>query len=119
MHFPTPLPGAPLTALLTALALAPATPARADDGKTLYHDNCRKCHGADGRARTVRGFLYFARDFTDPAWQARHSDEEVYKIISDSPGWYSTMPAFRKRLSEEDRRALVDVVRSFGKTEVK
>lgn len=104
-----------LPAALAVFALATvAVPARADDGATLYQDHCRKCHGRDGQAHNFRGYLYFARDFTDAAWQARHSDDDIYRAISDSPGWYSVMPAFRKRLTEEERRALVQVVRRFG-----
>lgn len=100
-------------ALACALLALPGT-ALADDGKTLYQDNCRKCHGANGKANTARGYLYFARDFSSPAWQARRSDDEIFRLISDSPGWWSTMPAFRKRLTEEERHALVRVVREFG-----
>ena len=101
---------------LACTALALTGTVLADDGKTLYQDHCRKCHGTEGNARTARGYLYFARDFTRPAWQAERSDEELFRIISNGPGWWSTMPAYRKRLSEEERRALVKVVRDFGKT---
>lgn len=97
----------------TALALTGVVPA--DDGKTLYQDHCRKCHGADGNARTARGYLYFARDFTRSTWQAERSDEELFRIITEGPDGWSTMPAYRKRLSDDERRALVKVVRDFGK----
>lgn len=100
---------------LACTALALAGTVLADDGKTLYQDHCRKCHGADGNARTARGYLYFARDFTRPAWQTQRSDEELFRIISEGPDGWSTMPAYRKRLSDEERRALVKVVRDFGK----
>ncbi|MES2919154.1 MAG: cytochrome c [Pseudomonadota bacterium] len=96
----------------TVLTLTGA--AQADDGKTLYQDHCRKCHGSEGNARTARGYLYFARDFTRPSWQAGRSDEEIFRIISEGPDGWSSMPAYRKRLSEEERRALVKVVRDFS-----
>lgn len=100
--------------VLTCAALALTGAALADDGKTLYQEHCRKCHGSDGNARTVRGYLYFARDFTRPDWQAKRSDEEIFRIISEGPDGWSSMPAYRKRLSDEERRALVKVVRDFA-----
>lgn len=97
-------------ALLMAANVAMAEP----DGKVLYKENCRKCHGEDGQAHTFNGYLYFAKNLTNPAWQTKRSDEDIFRIISDSPGWYSVMPAFKKRLTEEERRALVKVVRGLA-----
>lgn len=91
-----------------------ASAASADDGKSLYQTNCSKCHGDDGFAHTARGYLYFARNFTSPGWQANRSDEDIYDTISNGPGWWSVMPAFKETLSEADRRALVRVVRGFA-----
>lgn len=106
-----------LRKLLLACAIATlAGAAMADDGQTLYQDNCRKCHGTDGTARTARGYLYFAQDLTRPAWQARHSDDDIFRLISDGPGGWSAMPAYRKRLTDAERRALVQTVRAFGTT---
>lgn len=100
----------PLTlACLAAAALA--GPAFAIDGPALYKENCRKCHGDDGKAHTFRGYLYFAQDLSDPKWQARHNDDELFNYISKGPGM---MPAFKKSLSEEERRVLVEVVRSLN-----
>lgn len=88
----------------------------ADDGKTIYQDNCQKCHGENGNAQTTRGYLYFARNFTSASWQAKRSDDDIYNIISQGPGWWSVMPAFKNRLSEDERRALVKIVRGFSQT---
>lgn len=98
--------------MLTGVAWA------APDGKALFKENCEKCHGRDGQAHTPRGYLYLARDFTSPSWQARRSDEEIFNTISNSPGWLSMMPAFKDTLSVSDRQALVKVVRSFNQNAV-
>lgn len=104
-----------LRTLALSCAIATLTGAAlADEGKTLYQDHCRKCHGGDGTARTARGYLYFAQDLTSPAWQASRSDDDIFRLISDSPGWWSSMPAYRKRLTGAERRALVQAVRAFG-----
>lgn len=84
------------------------------DGQALYKDNCEKCHGDNGMAHTARGYMYFARNFTSAKWQAKRSDEDIYNTITNSPGWYSVMPAFKNRLSDDERKALVKVVRGFG-----
>ncbi len=95
-----------LAGLLMGAAVAQAEP----DGQELYRHNCAKCHGEDGHATTWRGYLFFARDFTDPAWQDKHSDGVILKRINKGPGF---MPAFADRLSDSEREALVRVVRGF------
>lgn len=100
-------------AVLSACMLTGATWA-ASDGKALFKENCEKCHGSDGQAHTSRGYLYLARNFTSPQWQARRSDEDIFNTISNSPGWFSMMPAFKDTLSVSDRQALVKVVRGFN-----
>lgn len=98
------------------IAMAAGAAVAAEDGKALYQQNCSKCHGEDGLAHTTRGYLYFARNFTSAGWQANHSDDDIYDTISNGPGWWSVMPAFKETLSEADRRALVRVVRGFAPT---
>lgn len=102
---------------LALLATAFIGQAQADDAITLYQENCAKCHGANGQARTTRGYMFFAKNLTNANWQKGISDEELYNVISNGPGWYSVMPAFRKSLSEAERRQLVTVVRSFSKAQ--
>src|SRR5690606_29209222 len=66
---------APMNRTLTALlALTLAGVAQADpaaDGKIVFEENCVKCHGDDGRARTWRGWMFFAEDLSDAEWQDR------------------------------------------------
>ncbi|HHT9111195.1 MAG TPA: c-type cytochrome, partial [Candidatus Brocadiaceae bacterium] len=54
-----------------------------------------------------------ARDFTDAAWQAKATDEQIIKQITN--GTPDKMMPFKEKLSNDEIKALVPVVRSFGK----
>ena len=101
--------GSKLTGLLLALAIAPA--AMAADGPVIYKQHCAKCHGDTGQADNWRGHLYFARNFTSAKWQARMSDADILEEINEGP---RIMPAFKDKLSEDDKQALVQLIRGFG-----
>lgn len=98
-----------LAALL--LSLPVSAPAAAPDGPALYRQHCARCHGDSGHADTWRGYLYFARNFSDPGWQAKRSDEFILRRISEGPG---LMPAFADKLTAAERQALLPVVRGFS-----
>jgi mono/diheme cytochrome c family protein len=93
------------------LCLAPLTAQAAIDGPALFDEHCAKCHGSDGQARTLRGYLYFAQNLASPSWQAAKSDANILKKINTGPGF---MPAFEKSLTLEERESLVRVVRGFA-----
>lgn len=78
----------------------------------LYMAHCKTCHGSDGKP-TDLGEGLEARDFTDPQWQAKITDEQIMKQITD--GTPDKMFPFKDKLNEEEIKALVPVVRSFGK----
>jgi len=78
----------------------------------LYARNCASCHGKDGRAKTLKGKLKHARDFTDPAWQGRVGDERLFNSIMNGKG---KMPSYSKKLSEQEIDSLVAYVRAFKK----
>lgn len=90
-----------------------STPVLAVDGPALYKEHCAKCHGDAGQADSWRGYLYFARNFSSAHWQAARTDEEILEKINRGP---RIMPAYRDTLSAEERNALVQVVRGFGRT---
>ncbi len=83
----------------------------AADGAALYKENCVKCHGESGQANTWRGYLFFAQKLNSPAWQAKINDAEILEAIDDGP---RIMPAFKKKLNQEEREALVQYVRKLG-----
>lgn len=104
---------------VTSLALAMgsvayfAGTAHADiDAKKLYATHCKTCHGENGKPTDLGAGLE-ARDFTDAAWQAKATDEQIIKQITN--GTPDKMMPFKEKLSGDEIKALVPVVRSFGK----
>ena len=104
--------------LITALGvLASRTqggPVSAEAGSAtqLYFKNCASCHGRDGRAKTFKAKLNHARNLSDPEWQERVSDERIFNSIMNGKG---KMPAYGKKLSEQEIDALVTYVRGLKK----
>ncbi len=102
-----------IAAAAVAVGLLAGSAAQAAvDGPALYKENCQKCHAETGRADTWRGYVFFARNFTNAKWQAARSDEQILDRINRGT---PVMPRFEKILTLEQRQALVQVVRGFGK----
>jgi mono/diheme cytochrome c family protein len=80
------------------------------DAGGLFAENCVICHGKNGRARTIHGWLFDAQNFTDARWQADTSDAEIIHAIKTGPG---LMPSFQKKLSAAEIEALAAYVRTF------
>jgi len=78
----------------------------------LFLKNCASCHGKDGRAKTFKAKLNHARNLTSPEWQASTTDEHIFISILKGKG---KMPAFGKKLSENEIAALVTYVRMLKK----
>jgi cbb3-type cytochrome c oxidase subunit III len=75
-----------------------------------FEDNCAKCHGKDGRAKTFHGKVVGARNLTDPKWQEKTTDEQIVSAIKKGPG---VMPSFEKKFSQAQIESLVAYVRHF------
>ena len=99
---------AKIFSMMTLLACAPAY--AAVDGPALYQENCAKCHGVSGAADSFRGYLYFARNFTNGDWQRAKSDAYILDKINSGP---RIMPSYEDSLSAEEKQALIQVVRGF------
>lgn len=91
----------------------PVASVASSDSKTTYNAKCAKCHGKDGRGKTLKGRLTHARDLTPAQWQNDVTDERLFNSISNGRG--KKMPAFKKDLSEADIDALVEYVRRLKK----
>ena len=94
--------------LFTVLGAGNVNKAAAADAGTIYTRQCVSCHGRDGRGRTRKGRRTHARDMTNASWQDDVSDERLFNSINNGRG---KMPAFRKKISENDIDALVAYVR--------
>ena len=95
--------------LATASQMSLAAPA---EPYTLYQEHCAKCHGVSGAADNFRGYLYFARSFKNKDWQNKRTDTDILAEINKGP---RIMPSFEKTLSEEQKNALIRVIRGFGR----
>jgi len=84
----------------------------AANAEQLYAKQCASCHGKDGRAKTLKGKFKHARNLTDAEWQEKVSDERIFNSIHNGK---EKMPAFGKKLSQEQIEALVTYVRALKK----
>ena len=104
-----------LAAILLANAVATARSAPAGsavDAKTLFDSKCAKCHGKDGRAKSLHAKHVHARDLTNGEWQNEVTDERLFNSISTGKG---KMPSFKKDFSDDQIDALVAYVRRLKK----
>jgi mono/diheme cytochrome c family protein len=80
--------------------------------KALFDKSCAKCHGKDGRAKTFRGKLTGAQNFTDKSWQESNRDEDMIETIENGRG---KMPSYKNKLTLEQIQSLVVYIRKFKK----
>jgi mono/diheme cytochrome c family protein len=95
------------TALITKPGNWPAA-----NATQLYAKHCASCHGKDGRAKTIKGRLKHARNLTDGEWQGKVGDERIFNSIMNGK---EKMPAYGKKLSQEQIESLVTYVRALRK----
>jgi cytochrome c6 len=91
---------------------APAEPGNVRGAAESYAKYCASCHGRDGRSKTVKAKLNHARNLADSEWQGRVSDERIFNSVMNGKG---KMPAYGKKLSEQEIDALVAYIRGLRK----
>lgn len=94
--------------LFTVIGSGNTNEAALADAATVYNRQCVSCHGRDGRGRTRKGRQTHARDMTNASWQDDVSDERLFNSINNGRG---KMPAFHKKISENEIDGLVAYVR--------
>lgn len=90
-------------------------PQTLDRGRQVFRVNCAMCHGADGRGTSFIAQRFSQSqavppvDFTGDRARGR-SDGELYWIVTYGLG---NMPRFANMLTDDDRWAVVQAVRSL------
>ena len=99
--------------LIVAGTIAYAAPltfaAKKPDGKTIFSEKCSMCHGNTGKGYPA----IKTPNFTDPKWQAAHTDKELLSAIENGvPG--TAMVSFKGKLTPQQMKAVLQYIRSFG-----
>jgi putative copper export protein/mono/diheme cytochrome c family protein len=98
----------------------PPSPESLARGAVLYPQLCARCHGPQGRGDgpDAKGLAVLPADLTaGHLWD--HSDGELFWWLSagiHGPDGAPVMPGFAAVLSEQDRWALIDLIRSRNPT---
>jgi mono/diheme cytochrome c family protein len=85
------------------------------DPAVIYAQTCARCHGVDGRGDPQIRQQLPVRDFSDPVFQARASNEDIQRVIMAGKG---QMPSFGGMLSQPKIQSLSGYVRRLGKKAV-
>jgi mono/diheme cytochrome c family protein len=90
----------------------PASDAALKATRDVYSEHCARCHGDSGRGDGRDAALYYPApgNFTDAQHMRSMTDGEIFYKISEGR---KPMPAFQKKLSEEQRWQLVLLIRFF------
>jgi mono/diheme cytochrome c family protein len=107
-----------LLAIPAAFALAFTTNAFAADGKTVYTDNCAKCHCDDGKGAKgdcKMGQKLGCKDYSDPKVQDAVTDDQAFKSIKEGMKKDDKTLMKPSELSDEDIKASVAYLRTLKK----
>lgn len=93
------------------------SPATLGAAKSIYSDKCANCHGDSGKGDGADANSYYPKpsDLADPSRMNNVTDGELFYKISEG---HKPMPAFKRKLTEEQRWQLVLLVRSFSQFNV-
>jgi mono/diheme cytochrome c family protein len=95
------------------------SPAALHAARDLYLENCANCHGDKGRGDGPESKMHdpLPADLSNYEFNSKLTDGEIFYQISEGR---KPMPAYKRRLTEEQRWELVMLVRAFaGKSEAK
>ena len=105
----------------TDKAAEAAAPAGTPDATKMFTERCASCHGATGQGDgpAAASLEPKPRNYTDKAWQAKVTDEDIKKIISSGGLAVGKSPLMPPQSDLKDKPAeldaLVKYIRAFAK----
>jgi len=100
-----------VTVLALGAAAAPRVHAQAADGKSLYEDNCRKCHGVRGTPPKTMKEKYNKIATFDSTFVASHSADSIVKVLTK--GKNEDMKSFKDKLTPDEMLEVAKYVREL------
>jgi cytochrome c553 len=86
--------------------------AQAPDGKALYEENCKKCHGVIGNPPKTMKAKYPKIATFDEAFVKSRSEDSVVKILTHGKG--DDMKPFKDKMTQDEIIAVAKYVRQLG-----
>ncbi|MBL7923884.1 MAG: cytochrome c [Bacteroidia bacterium] len=83
------------------------------EGKELYAQHCKSCHGAKGKGDGTKAekIDISCGDFSTPDF-TKISDGELYWKTTEGR---KPMPSYKEKLSNNERWAIINYIRTFSK----
>ena len=95
----------------TIAAAEQQSTAQTEQGKRIFQKYCAACHGREGTGEGYRLLGADPANLTSRQTQEK-SDEDLLESIHEGQ---TSMPAWKDRLSKEDRRRVLAYIRSLAK----
>lgn len=87
--------------------------ARADEGARLFTAKCQTCHAKDGHGNPALKKVYGAGiDLLDA--ESQNKEEAVWLVNIREGAVKGKMPAFKKKLTEDQMKAIIAYVRGMA-----
>jgi len=92
-----------------------ATASNLDAARQLYRDDCAQCHGQTGKGDGPEAWMHrpAPADLSDAVRMASITDGQMFYQITEGR---RPMPAFKRRMTDEQRWQLVLLLRSFSQS---
>lgn len=91
-----------------AISVAFAAPKKSEGG-SIFREKCSMCHGIEGKGYAA----IKTPDFTDPKWQAAHTNREMVDAIENGVQG-TAMVSFKGKLTEQQMKDVLKYIRSLG-----
>jgi mono/diheme cytochrome c family protein len=86
--------------------------AQAADGKVIYDENCKKCHGMRGTPPATMQKKFEKIAAFDAAFMEKRSDDSVVKVLTKGKG--ENMKSFKDKMTNDEMAAVAKYVRELA-----